>query len=241
MAAISQKITIATSQYPPLTFLDETGSMAGISADYLRIISQRTGIKFEIKLLPWPDLMAQAKSREIDLFSGLKSSDRDEFLNFTSPYLDVSYVVINRVSGLYLRNFSNLNGQKVAVVNNWTIHKLLKNKFPKSSLTLEKRLNYELNIIKNMGYAGYFLITQDFVNYAKSNKIPVGPGRGSAVGSLVSYSLGITDLDIALDSIGISGVTPWDVAAAARVLPPEARAALVSMIMITYRDVVDKG
>ena len=46
-----------------------------------------------------------------------------------------------------------------------------------------------------MGFAGYFLITQDFVNYAKSNKIPVGPGRGSAVGSLVSYSIGITDLD----------------------------------------------
>lgn len=57
----------------------------------------------------------------------------------------------------------------------------------------------------------------------------------------LTRNLGITDLDIALDSIGISGVTPWDVAAAARVLPPEARAALVSMIMITYRDVVDKA
>lgn len=53
-------------------------------------------------------------------------------------------------------------------------------------------------------------------------------------------NLGITDLDIALDSMGIEGTTPWDVAAAARVLPPEARAALVSMIMITYRDVADK-
>ena len=46
-----------------------------------------------------------------------------------------------------------------------------------------------------MGYAGYFLITQDFVNYAKKNGIPVGPGRGSAAGSLVAYATGITDID----------------------------------------------
>ena len=61
--------------------------------------------------------------------------------------------------------------------------------------TVQKRLDYELNVIKKMGFAGYFLITQDFVNYAKDNKIPVGPGRGSAVGSIVSYASGITDLD----------------------------------------------
>lgn len=52
--------------------------------------------------------------------------------------------------------------------------------------------------------------------------------------------LKVTDLDIALDSLGVSGATPWDVAAASRVLPPEARAALVSMIMIIYRDVIEK-
>ena len=46
-----------------------------------------------------------------------------------------------------------------------------------------------------MGFAGYFLITADFVQYAKNEKIPVGPGRGSAAGSLVSYALGITDID----------------------------------------------
>jgi DNA polymerase-3 subunit alpha len=58
-----------------------------------------------------------------------------------------------------------------------------------------ERLQYELDVIKNMGFEGYFLIVADFINYAKRNGIPVGPGRGSAVGSLVAYSLGITDLD----------------------------------------------
>ena len=57
------------------------------------------------------------------------------------------------------------------------------------------RLNHELNVINKMGFAGYFLITADFVKYAKDSSIPVGPGRGSAAGSLVSYSLGITTID----------------------------------------------
>lgn len=58
-----------------------------------------------------------------------------------------------------------------------------------------KRLKYELDIIIKMGFANYFLIVYDYIKYAKKNNILVGPGRGSAAGSLVSYSLGITDID----------------------------------------------
>lgn len=57
------------------------------------------------------------------------------------------------------------------------------------------RLKYEISVINNMGFVGYFLIVQDFINWAKENNIPVGPGRGSGAGSLVSYCLKITDLD----------------------------------------------
>ena len=59
----------------------------------------------------------------------------------------------------------------------------------------ERRLNDEIAMIKNMRYAGYFLIVWDFMHYARAQEIPVGPGRGSAAGSLVSYSLRITDVD----------------------------------------------
>jgi len=58
-----------------------------------------------------------------------------------------------------------------------------------------ERLEYELKVIIEMDFAGYFLIVADFIRYAKDNRIPVGPGRGSAAGSLVAYSLGITGLD----------------------------------------------
>ena len=60
---------------------------------------------------------------------------------------------------------------------------------------VRKRLDYELEVILKTGYAGYFLITWDFIRWARENGIPVGPGRGSAAGSLVSYALRITDLD----------------------------------------------
>ncbi len=61
--------------------------------------------------------------------------------------------------------------------------------------TLRERLDYELGVIRTMGYVDYFLIVWDFINYAKSNGIPVGPGRGSAAGSIVSYCLKITNID----------------------------------------------
>ena len=68
-------------------------------------------------------------------------------------------------------------------------------KFPHATKELKERLAYELKIIKQVGFAGYFLIVADFVNEAKRRGITVGPGRGSATGSLVSYSLDITAID----------------------------------------------
>ncbi len=59
----------------------------------------------------------------------------------------------------------------------------------------EERLNFELDVIKNMGFSGYFLIVADFINWSKKNDIPVGPGRGSAAGSLVAWCMSITDVD----------------------------------------------
>ena len=71
----------------------------------------------------------------------------------------------------------------------------LKERYPEDDGTLRERLDYELGIIKRMGYVDYFLIVWDFINYAKSNDIMVGPGRGSAAGSIVSYCLKITNID----------------------------------------------
>ena len=68
-------------------------------------------------------------------------------------------------------------------------------RYPNDDGTVRARLQYEIDMITQMGFVDYFLIVSDFIGYAKSQGIPVGPGRGSAAGSVVSYCLGITDLD----------------------------------------------
>ena len=70
-----------------------------------------------------------------------------------------------------------------------------KTRYPDDNGTLSRRLDYELGVIRTMGYVDYFLIVWDFINYARSQNIMVGPGRGSAAGSIVSYTLGITNID----------------------------------------------
>lgn len=74
-------------------------------------------------------------------------------------------------------------------------NKKILNRYPNITDEIKTRLDYELKVIHNMGYDGYFLIVYDFINFARQNKIPIGPGRGSAAGSLVAYVLEITELD----------------------------------------------
>ncbi|MDP2362949.1 MAG: DNA polymerase III subunit alpha, partial [Ignavibacteria bacterium] len=71
----------------------------------------------------------------------------------------------------------------------------LEKKFKTITPEIEDRFNFEIKTINEMGFPGYFLVVQDFINAAKDRKIPVGPGRGSAAGSIVAYALGITNVD----------------------------------------------
>ena len=84
--------------------------------------------------------------------------------------------------------------------DSWTyLNKLcedgMKERYPDDDGTLRERLEYELNTIRQMGYVDYFLIVWDYINFSRENDIMVGPGRGSAAGSIVAYCLHITDID----------------------------------------------
>lgn len=78
---------------------------------------------------------------------------------------------------------------------NYLCNEGMKRRYPDADEEKKKRLEYELSVIHKMGYVDYFLIVWDYINYAKTHGIAVGPGRGSAAGSIVSYCLGITDID----------------------------------------------
>jgi len=96
---------------------------------------------------------------------------------------------------LKLPRFDVPDGKTAAQFLRETCYEGLKKRYNPITPDLEERLEYELDIITQMGFVDYFLIVGDFIRYAKQEGIPVGPGRGSAAGSIVAYSLEITDID----------------------------------------------
>ncbi|MDN5347906.1 MAG: polymerase subunit alpha [Clostridia bacterium] len=96
---------------------------------------------------------------------------------------------------LHLPEYSVPAGETTASYLRRLCYEGLQRRFPNPSEKVRQRLEYELSIIEQMGYPGYFLIVWDLVNFARQLGIPVGPGRGSAAGSLVAYCLGITNID----------------------------------------------
>lgn len=104
---------------------------------------------------------------------------------------EINFSFLEKRGSLY--SFSNITNKKDYVFS--LCQKKLDILNIKDKSTYLDRLNYELDVIEKMGYLDYFLIVADYVNYAKTHNIPIGPGRGSAVGSLVSYLLNITDIN----------------------------------------------
>jgi DNA polymerase-3 subunit alpha len=96
---------------------------------------------------------------------------------------------------LFLPAYEVPEGKEAAVYLEELCREGLRKRYPEITAQLEQRLSYELKIINQMGYASYFLIVWDLIRYARSAGVLVGPGRGSAAGSLVAYCLGITDID----------------------------------------------
>ncbi|MFA7201544.1 MAG: DNA polymerase III subunit alpha [Candidatus Paceibacterota bacterium] len=95
----------------------------------------------------------------------------------------------------FLPKFSVPNGKTPTAYMRELIDARIVHRYPILTPEITQRLEYELGVIQNMGFEDYFLIVQDFINWAKDRKIVVGPGRGSAAGSIVSYILRITDVD----------------------------------------------
>lgn len=96
---------------------------------------------------------------------------------------------------LHLPEYRTPQGQDTAAYLRYLCYQGLERRYCPPSELARQRLEYELDIIEKMGYPGYFLIVWDLVNFARQRGIPVGPGRGSAAGSLVAYCLGITNID----------------------------------------------
>ena len=129
--------------------------------------------------------------------------DFDESDKYINKVDLINYKVINNLCNVEIKTKNDLlpkysneeNFNEYEYLTNLCKKGLLKRFNNKVPIKYADRLMYELKIINDMGFCNYFLVVWDFIKYSKQNKILVGPGRGSACGSLVSYALGITDVD----------------------------------------------
>jgi len=163
----------------------------------------------DVKVLNKEDLEYLSFIRMIDQGSTVSDTEKEIFVdNYLKDSKELSdfdkkttLEVANMLnveipkSNVYIPHFSDEIEDSYTHLLNLTKKGLMKRLNNVVPNTYIERLKHELNVIKNMGFVDYFLIVYDYVLFAKKNNILVGPGRGSAAGSLVSYSLGITEID----------------------------------------------
>jgi len=142
-----------------------------------------------MKMIDSPDFYLRSTQEMIDLFI-----DYPEAIENTVKIADQCDIQIP-TGKLIFPNFPIPEGETPASYLEKMTFVALETKFAEITPEIRDRANYELNIINTKGYPTYFLITQDFVNWAKNQGIGVGPGRGSVAGSLVSYAIGITEIN----------------------------------------------
>lgn len=129
-----------------------------------------------------------------DSFKWMEADMFEECIKNTVEIAEKCHLIIE-MGKYHIPYFEIPEGHTSETFLDYMCMKGIKKRYGELTPELKERLEYELGVINKMGFAEYFLIVSDFIQYAKRNDIPVGPGRGSAAGSLVSYVLEITDLD----------------------------------------------
>ena len=149
--------------------------------------------------LPNEEYYYKSKDEMLKIFNGIPESiyNISEIINKVDSFDLAREVLLPdfKVPKKFMQkdDFDNQKGQ-----NSYLRHLTnegVKNKYGKMSKDLQERVDFELDVIAKTGYPGYFLIVQDFINAAREMNVSVGPGRGSAAGSVVAYALGITSID----------------------------------------------
>jgi DNA polymerase-3 subunit alpha len=174
---LAHQVLMAIQMKKTLMEIQQGGSFKCVNEGLHFASSQEVWKKFEGKFEGWEKALLNT------LEVAEKTSDTFELLE-SGEYLLPKYDTGDKTTGDFLRELA-IKGLKQRIQQG----------LAKDTKEYWDRLEYELEVVSKMGFEGYFLIVQDFINWAKSQGIPVGPGRGSASGSLLAFSLGITDVD----------------------------------------------
>lgn len=143
---------------------------------------------------PGNEFYVKTESELRDSFKWMDSETFEECINNTFDIAEKCHLTLD-LGKSPLPDYQVPKGFTPETYLNNLVYKGAKERYGEITPELKERIDYELGVIEQMGFSTYFLITWDFIDFAKRNGIPVGPGRGSAAGSVVAYSLKITDLD----------------------------------------------
>ncbi len=157
---------------------------------------QTNALKEEENRFRFPNSEFYVKTPEElrESFKWLDSETFEKAIENTAVIADKCHVIIKMGENI-LPSFEVPANHTIASYLGYLVRKGISEKYKEITPEIEERCRYELEIINKMGFDAYFLIVWDFIKYAKTHGVPVGPGRGSAAGSLVAYALEITDLD----------------------------------------------
>lgn len=142
--------------WPPVEYIDSEGRFVGMSADFMRKLNTIIGTKIKpTKCQNWQTTMEQIKAGSLDmLFSVTRTPQREAFLVFSKPYLRFPMVIVTARGAPYIGNMENLKGKKIAVVNGYASHDILKNNHPELDLFLVDNLTNGLNaVLRRDAYA----------------------------------------------------------------------------------------
>lgn len=154
-----------------------------------RLFNETNRMKF-----PNSEFYLKTRAELESAFSWLDKETFDSAMANTYEIADKCNLIIDMGKSV-LPHYEVPKSHTVESYLHFKVREGLEKRFGEITPEIDKRYKYELGVIESMGFAAYFLIVWDFINYAKQKDIPVGPGRGSAAGSLVAYALEITDLD----------------------------------------------
>lgn len=143
---------------------------------------------------PSNEFYVKTKSELRDAFKWMDSDTFEDCIKNTFDIAEKCHLTLD-LGKSPLPHYDVPKGHTIESYLEYLVYEGVKARYGEITPELKERVDYELEVIEQMGFAAYFLITWDFIHYAKTHGIPVGPGRGSAAGSVVAYALQITDLD----------------------------------------------
>ncbi|NPA73998.1 MAG: transporter substrate-binding domain-containing protein [Epsilonproteobacteria bacterium] len=202
---------VSDPMWEPFEFVDKNGKLSGIVSDYLKIISKRTGLKFErTKIKNWLDGVKKIEEKQSDMFTCVKKTPkREKILNFTKPYLTYSIVMTTTLDKPFLDTIKDLYGKTVVAIRGYATTEMLEKKYPKVHLIYVDNIKQALEAVSS-GKAYAFIsilpiVSYNINKYGYSNlKIAGKIADRFPLRMALRKELGMTGIDIldkALDSI----------------------------------------